>query len=282
MRAVAVCVALGLFSASVHGAPPPKRTTPAPSKTPSKPPAATETGADPDLLDSPYGAESKDGQRPAPPPAAAQPASGPSPTAPPTAPKVQGAPASGDAKLDAPPTAPASGERPALSPLNPEANEFPSRKRAPTAATVDALLGDIATLRARVSALTTSLFSSKLRVVVRTEGDDARVNAFVVTLDGGVVFQASGQFVAEDERVVYEHAVAPGNHVLGVEVERHDVRGKAYRTWQNTRLSILVPDRKTLDVDVLVGDDSDMAEDFPEDEDGEYDLAVQVRARATE
>jgi hypothetical protein len=274
MRVVmAVLVAGLLASPAVLSAPRASAASASSKKQPKKKPSSKKGAAASagEGLDNPYAASSD---------ADAEPGEA---SAPPAATDTGGAPVSGDPKLDAPPTAAAStGEGPRPSPLNPEADEFPHGEPAPGPAELDALLSDIASLRGRVAALTTSLFSSKLRVYVRTEGDDARVDSFVVTLDDGVVFTAEGQFVAEDDRVVYEHAVAPGNHVLGVEVERHDARGKGYRTWQSTRLSIVVPDKKLLEVDLRIEDDSDMAEDFPDDEDGEYELDVRARARVVE
>jgi hypothetical protein len=140
-------------------------------------------------------------------------------------------------------------------------------------------MADIATLRARVAALATSLFSSKLRVYVRTDGDDAHIETFVVTLDDGVVFRSDPGFLAEDEKVVYDHALAPGSHVIGLEIERKDSRGPAFRTWQTSRFAIQVPERKTLEAIVVVVDKSDMADDFPDDQDGEYDLRIKLRAK---
>jgi hypothetical protein len=168
------------------------------------------------------------------------------------------------------------------SPLTPAPSEFPSGGAKPPPFEYDKLLGDIAALRSRVAALTTTLFASKLRVVVETRGDDARLASFNVTLDDGVVFAAPDRFAAEDERVVYEHAVAPGHHVVGLDVERYDARNKQYRTWQSSRFSVVVPENKLVDTHLIVIDDSDMAEDFPDDADGQYDLRVKLRARVVE
>jgi hypothetical protein len=190
---------------------------------------------------------------------------------------------SGDAKLDEPPpprTDKATG--PGISPLTPEANELPASAPKASPEILDKLMADIATLRGRVAALTTSLFSSKLRVSVRTDGDDARIQGFVVTLDEGVVFRGQTGFMAEDDKIVYEHAAAPGNHVVGIEVERQDTRGASFRTWQVSRFAIQIPERKTLQATVVVEDDSDMADDFPDGQDGEYELGVSLRARVVE
>lgn len=168
------------------------------------------------------------------------------------------------------------------SPLTPAPPEFPSGVAKPPPFEYDKLLGDIAALRSRVAALTTTLFASKLRVVVETKGDDARLASFNVTLDDGVVFAAPERFSAEDERVVYEHAVAPGHHVVGVEIERYDARNKEFRTWQSSRFSVVIPESKLVDTHLTIVDDSDMAEDFPDDADGQYDLRVKLRARVVE
>lgn len=167
-----------------------------------------------------------------------------------------------------------------LSPLNPEANEFADGGAAPPPVDYDQLLGDIAALRSRVAALTTTLFASKLRVVAETRGNDARIASFTVTLDEGVVFTAPERFSADDERTLYEHSVAPGHHVLGIEIERYDLRNKEFRTWQSSRFSIVVPESRRLDAHLIVQDSSGMAKDFPDDQDGEYDLRVRLRARA--
>jgi hypothetical protein len=197
-------------------------------------------------------------------------------------PKADPTPAPGSGSSDdlgGPPPKPAGSAETKLSPLNPEANEFPDGGSQAPPVEYDKLLGDIATLRSRVSALTTTLFASKVRVVVETRGNDARVASFSVTLDDGVVFTAPERFIAEDERTVYEHSVAPGHHVLGVDIERFDTRNKEYRTWQSSRFSVVVPESRLVDAHLIIQDSSDMGKDFPGDQDGEYDLRVRLRAR---
>ena len=88
---------------------------------------------------------------------------------------------------------------------------------------------------------------------------------FSVTLDDGVVFAAPERFSAEDERVVYEHAVAPGQHVLGLDIERYDLRGRNFSTWQSSRFSVVVPESKRSRRTSCCRIRSDMAVDFPDD-----------------
>jgi hypothetical protein len=198
--------------------------------------------------------------------------------------KAEAAPGAANASADdiggpPPKPAPAGTVETKLSPLNPEANEFPDGGSQTPPVEYDKLLGDIAALRSRVSAVTTTLFASKVRVVVETRGNNARISSFTVTLDDGVVFTAPDRFSAEDERTVYEHAVAPGHHVVGIDIERFDARGAEYRTWQSSRFSVVIPESKLVDAHVIIQDNSDMGKDFPSDQDGEYDLRVRLRAR---
>jgi hypothetical protein len=186
--------------------------------------------------------------------------------------------------LGAPPPRPAGAVDPKTrgSALNPRPDELPDGGIAPPPPDYDRLLGDIAALRGRVAALATTLFASKLRVLLRTDGEHARITRLSVLLDGGVVYTAPARFSAEDDKVVFEHAVAPGHHVLGIEVERSDTRSVQYTSAQTTKLSIVIPEGKLVEASIVLEDDSDMAEDFPEDQDGEYELAVRMRARIVE
>jgi hypothetical protein len=169
----------------------------------------------------------------------------------------------------------------APSPLNPEANEFPSGAPAALPAELDRLLAEIAALRGRVSALMTSLFRSKLIVNVESSGDAARVVSLVVTLDGGVVY-SSNTLISDEAKRVYEHSVAPGHHVLGIQIERVDAGAKQYRTWQESRFSIVVPDKRRVEANFYLEDDSDMGSSFPSNEAGEYSLDVDLFARVVE
>jgi hypothetical protein len=146
----------------------------------------------------------------------------------------------------------------------------------------DDLLAEIATLRGRVAALTTTLFASKLRITVEADGENARIARLLVTVDEGVVYSAPARFTADEPRIVYEHAVAPGYHVVAVDVERYDARNPQYRSWQTSKFSVVVPESKRLDAAVSIEDESGMAEDFPDDRDGEYELQVRLRASVEE
>ncbi len=188
--------------------------------------------------------------------------------------------APGDAgSLPAPPP-PESGEGTALSPLNPALNELSDAALAPVSVDYDRLLADIASLRARVAAVSDTLFHSRIAIALEASGDHGRVASLTVSVDDGVVWTAPPSFRAEAPTVVYEHALAPGHHAVTVDVERRDDRDDAFRSAQRSRFTVDVPAEQRLAVDVKIGDDSDIGGDFAADKKGQYDLRIRARADA--
>ena len=169
------------------------------------------------------------------------------------------------------------------SPLTPAPNEFAQGLSslgdagAPSI-DYDKLIGDIATLRARVAAVGDTLFHSRIAIQVRTDGDHGRIGRLVLSLDDGAVYTAPQNFKADDWTDVYAHALAPGRHAITVDVDRKDDRNDAFRNSQRTRFTVEIPNDKELAVRIKIGDDSDMGKDFPSDKSGSYDLRVRVAA----
>jgi hypothetical protein len=166
------------------------------------------------------------------------------------------------------------------SPLNPAANELPppSSGPPPNAAEVDKLIGDISALRARVAAVSDTLFHSRIAIGVRIDGDHAKVARFSVSLDDGVVYTSPASFHPDDLTTIYDHGVAPGRHAVTVEIERKDDRDETFRTSQRSRFVVDVPKDERLVVELRVEDDSNMGADFPGDHSGRYDLRVRAKA----
>ncbi len=167
-----------------------------------------------------------------------------------------------------------------LSPLNPAANEFSDAGVMPASVDYDRLLADIGSLRARVAAVSDTLFHSRIAVALETSGDHGRIANLSVSLDDGVVWTSPASFRAEDSTTVYDHAVAPGHHALTVDVERRDDRNDAFRSAQRSRFIVDVPADERLVVELKLWDDSSMGGDFPTDKAGRYELRVRARARA--
>jgi len=166
------------------------------------------------------------------------------------------------------------------SPLNPEPEEFPDAGPSAGSPDVERILGEIATLRARVAAIGDTLFKSRIVVRVEARGSHAKIGKLAVSLDDGVVYTAPPGLELSDETTVYDHAVAPGRHILSVDIDRRDDRGDGFGTGQKSRFSIEVPENQRLAATVRIDDDSDMASDFPSSQKGSYDLRVRLRAKA--
>jgi hypothetical protein len=198
--------------------------------------------------------------------------------------------ASGSAAAAAPPTSLDGGAIPAppalspsggaLSPLNPAANEFSDGGTPPATIDYDRLLADVAALRARVAAVSDTLFHSKMAISVETSGDHGRIAALSVSIDDGVVWTSPPTFRADDATTIYEHSVAPGHHAVTVDVERRDDRDDTFRSTQRSRFAVDVPADERLVVEFKLWDDSNIGGDFRSDKKGQYELRVRMRAQA--
>ena len=190
------------------------------------------------------------------------------------------APAASDTGPVPPPAADITADGGKLSPLNPAANEFSEAGAAPPSLDYDRLLTDIGALRARVAAVSDTLFHSRIAIALEATGDHGRIAGLSVSLDDGVVWTSPASFHPEEATTVYDHAVAPGHHALTVDVERRDDRNDAFRSAQRSRFIVDVPADEKLSVDLKLWDDSSMGGDFPSDKSGQYDLRVRARAKA--
>jgi hypothetical protein len=166
--------------------------------------------------------------------------------------------------------------------LNPTPNEFPRPGSTFANAELDALMARVTALRARIAALSAAMFSSKLRIELRSESDTARLKTLRVSLDGGVVYTAPAQGLFDRPEVVYEHAVAAGSHVVALEVERQDLRAPQFSTWQTSRFVVIVPEKRLLWARLELEDESSLGEDFEDDESGQYELMVRLLLEVSE
>ena len=166
-----------------------------------------------------------------------------------------------------------------LSPLTPAPQEFPGAVAdAGTPVDYDRLLAEIAALRARVAAVSDTLYQSRVAVSIQVDGSHGTLSKLTVSLDNGIVWTAPPSFAASDGTVVYDHAVAPGRHAVTIDADRKDDRDESFRSSQRSRFTLDVPRDQRVEVQVRVGDDSTMGADFPSDHSGKYDLRFRVKA----
>lgn len=165
------------------------------------------------------------------------------------------------------------------SPLNPTAAELPPQA-APAAPDYDKILGDVSALRARVAAVTDTLFRSRIAVTLEADGSHAKIARLTLSLDDGVVYNAPPNTNFESKTALYEHGVAPGRHAVILEVDRKDDRDDTFRTSQRSRFMVDVPKDQRLELELSLDDDSNMGGDFPSDRSGRYDLRIRAKAAA--
>ncbi len=171
----------------------------------------------------------------------------------------------------------------AVSPLTPRPDEAPPVKAsasAKPAASYDALMAEVAALRARVGVIANAVWKSRITVSVRLNGSHARVASAKLFVDNALVWTGPKSFTADDPVQIFDGGVAPGLHAITLEIERRDDRDETYRTVDRATATLMVPQGKRLEVNARLDDDSDMGDDFPDDGEGTYDMRLRLKAKA--
>ncbi len=88
--------------------------------------------------------------------------------------------------------------------------------------------------------------------------------------------------VYKRQREVFEGFAAPGPHDLTVELEQRARANESYRYTQTDRYRFLVTESKLTEITLVLDDDSDIAEDFEDDGEGEYDVRTRLRIATRE
>lgn len=146
-----------------------------------------------------------------------------------------------------------------------------------------ALMDDLVQARSRVAVLGQQLFETKVRVRVHDRtGGDVNLTSFAVRLDGAPVFRADSGGVGADARRVFEGFAAPGPHVLIVEAEQRARADDGYRYTLSDSYRFEVVRGQLTVVTIVLDDDSDIAEDFEDDGEGEYEVRTRVRVATRE
>lgn len=185
------------------------------------------------------------------------------PAAPPAAAPAPGT-TSGMAAATGDQSAPEEPPPPDLSPLRDEFNS---------------VMDELVQTRARIATLGRSLFRTKIRIDVQDRsGDEQSLTRIAVMLDGASVFRAQGaEFDGEDGKRVFEGFAAPGPHTVTVEIEMRARDGDVYRYTLRDGYRFEVLRDKLTEVVVVLDGESEIAEDFADDGEGEYDVRTRFR-----
>ena len=91
---------------------------------------------------------------------------------------------------------------------------------------------------------------------------------------------SDGAALAGGEADLYEGFVAPGVHEVAIEITEVSKTNGDYRYVRSERFRIEIKKGMRTSVQLLVRDKSDMAEELPDDDDGEYDVSTLMRVQA--
>jgi len=186
--------------------------------------------------------------------------------------------AAGGAKPAAP--APVTAPTTVIEPRTPEATA-PAAPPPPDVSALSselsAVLDELIQARSRASILAKSLFRTRIDINVLRRADDQQLLHVKLALDGVPVHESDGAALAGSEAHLFSGFVAPGVHEISVEISEQARENATYRYSRAERFRIETKKDTSTQVDVLLRDDSDMAEELPEGDDGKYEVSTRVR-----
>jgi len=169
----------------------------------------------------------------------------------------------------APASAPAEAVAPAQESATPDVSAL--------SAELSAVLDELIQARTRASVLAKSLFRTRIDINVLRRADDQQLVHVRLSLDGVPVHDSDGAALGRDEARLFQGYVAPGVHEIGVEIVEQSKQNATYRYTRSERFRIETKKDTSTQVDVLLRDDSDMAEELPTGDDGKYQVSTRVR-----
>ena len=194
------------------------------------------------------------------------------------------APAAAAPAAEPAPAAPASSEpAPSAAPTN----AAPANTGASSGPDVSALESELASVldeliqaRTRTSVLVKTLFRTPVEVWVVRRADDQRLAHITLRLDGVPVHDSDGSALASGEAKLFSGFAAPGLHDLAIEISEESKERSDYRYVRSERFRLEVKRDTSTHIELVLRDRSDMAEELPEGDTGEYDVRTIMRARA--
>jgi hypothetical protein len=143
------------------------------------------------------------------------------------------------------------------------------------------LIDEMSQARAKAALLGKTLFKTQLRLRVQNlAAPDPRLVKIELKLDGAPVYVGDGTtLTGDDARQVFEGFIAPGRHVLTASLKQQSREDPTFGYNLHDSYHFKVQRDKLSELTLIVDDDSDMASDYPDDGDGEYDVRLKLRVR---
>jgi hypothetical protein len=156
-----------------------------------------------------------------------------------------------------------------------------NEKLAALRADVSSLTDDLVEARSRAAMLGKTLFKTQVRVRLQNlAAPDPVLVKVVLKLDGAPIYRTDGASLTGDEaRQVFQGFIAPGAHVLSAEIEQRSRDDAAYGYVLHDTYRFQALREKRSELTLILDDDSDLASEFPDDSEGEYDVRVKLRVR---
>lgn len=193
----------------------------------------------------------------------------------PSAPQPEPATASAKPEAAEPAAAPAADATPA-----PDTSQ-PDPEVASLQQELAQVMDDLVQARARVALLGKSLFKTRVRVRLDNRAGDSQTAVRVALfLDGAPIWSGDGAALRDPKQNLFDGVAAPGPHVLGLEIEQRARGDDAYRYTLRDNYHFNVLRERRTDLTLVLDDDSDIAEDFKDDDEGEYDVRTKLEVRA--
>jgi hypothetical protein len=143
------------------------------------------------------------------------------------------------------------------------------------------VMDDLVQARARVALLGKSLFKTRVRVQLDNRAAPDQIAARIALfLDGAPIWSGDGAAVRDEKQILFDGVAAPGPHVLGLEIEQRAREDDAYRYMLRDNYHFSVLRERRTDLKLVLDDDSDIAEDFKDDDEGRYDVRTKLEVRA--
>lgn len=150
---------------------------------------------------------------------------------------------------------------------------------APLRAEYVAIMDEMVQARSRVAILGQALFQTRMTVQLQDRtGDEATLSRFVLELDGTPIYNTEGEIESGDQgRQVFEGALAPGPHVLTLDLEQRAREDTEYRVSQRESFRFIVVRERLTEVTIVLEDDSDIARSFASGGEGRFEIRTRLR-----
>jgi len=142
------------------------------------------------------------------------------------------------------------------------------------------VMDELISARARVSVIAKALFNTPISISVVRRADEQRLEHITLRLDGVPVHDSDGAALTRGEADLFEGFAAPGVHEVAIEISEVSKLNANYRYVRSERFRIEIKKGMRTRIELVLRDKSDMAEELPEDDDGEYEVSTLMRVQA--